>query len=94
MNRKCLHYAYICACIVNSTECPVLEHPCNGFLVDPPINPKPGDAATYDCMEGFVLDGENARACQDDYTWDGISPCCVKRTCRGMNVFIVMIRVS
>ena len=66
-------------------ECPTLEPPCNGFLVDVPTNPKPGDVATFDCLDGFELDGDKTgtRTCQEDYTWDGMSLCCVK-TCRRM----------
>ena len=70
-------------CILIS-ECPILEHPCNG-LVDLPVNPKPGDVATYNCSEGFELDGEKTRTCLDDYTWDGIAPCGVTKTCRSMH---------
>ena len=61
-------------------ECPALEPPCNGRLLDVPSNPKPGDVATFDCLDGFELDGDKngTRICLEDYTWDGMSLCCVK----------------
>ena len=82
VTRQCLLDLYMTLCII-IPECPTLENLCN-VLVDSPINPKPGDVATYDCLEGFELDGEETRTCQDDYTWDGSAPCCVIRPCKGM----------
>ena len=71
------------------TECPLLEPPCNGIL-DVPVKPIPGNVATYDCVDGFELIGNKTRICQEDHTWDGISPCCqqaVAKTCEGMYLF-------
>ena len=71
-------------------ECTKLEPPCNGLLVDAPMNPKPGDVVTYDCQDGFELEGEKNRTCQDDYTWDGNSPCCIK-TCRRKYIYGIIV---
>ena len=82
-NRLLVHDVDICVVI---SECPMLEPPCNGQLLDQPINPKPGDVVTYDCLMGFELIGEKTRTCQEDYTWDGKSPCCVWNPCLSMYI--------
>ena len=82
------YFAYIYFWI---PECPTLEPPCNGFFIEPQLNPKPGDVLTYGCLEGFEVDGETTRICQDDYTWEGMSPCCVKTTCKRMYLLLLLL---
>ena len=74
--------SYATAHLLIFPECSILEHPCHGFIVDPPLNPIPGDVVTYGCLEGFEVDGASTRTCLEDYTWEGISPCCVKKSQR------------
>ena len=87
LRATCYQASY---CTIIILDCPTLELPCNGLFVDVPANAKPGDFATYACLEGFEVDGNSTRICQDDYTWGGISPCCV-RTCRRMYINIIII---
>ena len=39
---------------------------------------KPGDKAFYFCDDGFTLDGEKKRKCEDG-KWDGTKPTCLSK---------------
>ena len=54
--------------------CPDLEDPVYGSVDDG--DNRPGTKAVYTCNDGFRLDGEPKRLCQDDGTWDGEAPTC------------------
>ena len=35
-----------------------------------------GSSATYSCSEGFNLEGDNIRVCQESGEWSGVEPVC------------------
>lgn len=54
--------------------CTVLSNPLNG-LVEFSTRTE-GSLATYDCNDGFLVEGEETRTCQKDGQWSGVEPFC------------------
>ena len=59
--------------------CETLADPANGD-VDQSDN-RPGSTATYTCVRGYELVGEDTRTCQDNGEWSGEAPRCRLITC-------------
>ena len=59
-----------------SAECDYLKDPDGGCVVT--TGNKPGDKAFYFCDDGFTLDGEKKRKCEDG-KWDGTKPTCLSK---------------
>lgn len=63
-------------CVPSDAECVALQAPANG-TVSQPDEAAAGDTANYACDEGYVLEGEATRTCQDSGQWSGEAPRCV-----------------
>ena len=59
-----------------SGDCPDLLAPANGAVSMSGIIV--GSTATYSCNEGFSLDGNVERTCEDDM-WTGTDPACLSK---------------
>jgi len=59
-----------------SGDCPDLPAPANGAVSMSGIIV--GSTATYSCNEGFSLDGNVERTCEDDM-WTGTEPVCLSK---------------
>jgi len=60
-------------------ECPVLTDPDNGEVdcsFEDDEEPTEGDTCTYQCDDGYMLNGDMTRVCQADETWSGSDPTC------------------
>lgn len=79
---------FVCACDAGWTgeRCDVAdEGGCGRLEADPPMRVSwdrlgEGGTATYDCDEGYILDGEATRQCRAG-RWDGEEPSCVEGAC-------------
>jgi len=56
-------------------DCGPLSDPING-TVEFTISTILGSQAFYRCMEGFLLNGNGVRMCQENGTWTGSDPTC------------------
>ena len=61
------------------TECDDLTDPVDGTVT---ITPNPneigvGSEATYGCNDGFELQGNTTRTCQEDGQWTNMAPVCI-----------------
>lgn len=63
--------------IFAAVECEQLEDPDNGNVVL--SGTTLGSLATYSCIEGYELNGEEQRTCQMDRTWSGVEPTCDRK---------------
>ena len=64
---------YMCYAIA-VLNCEILTSPSNGRVV---LSERTvGSEATYDCNEGFNLEGNETRTCQSDGMWSGNEPTC------------------
>ena len=55
-------------------ECDDLPDPANGNVEL--SGRTPGSTATYSCVRGYRLVGDETRTCQDDGEWSGREPVC------------------
>ncbi|XP_019863590.1 PREDICTED: sushi, von Willebrand factor type A, EGF and pentraxin domain-containing protein 1-like isoform X2 [Amphimedon queenslandica] len=62
--------------------CQELSAPSNGNVQIEGI--KPGSSATYSCIEGYKLDGNEIRICQEGGEWSGNEPIC-QVTCQSLS---------
>lgn len=58
-----------------ATDCGQLVSPVNGMVKT--TGTKFWDTATYSCMPGFQLQGQESRTCSDSGSWTGEAPTCV-----------------
>uniref|UniRef100_A0A1X7VKS2 Sushi domain-containing protein n=1 Tax=Amphimedon queenslandica TaxID=400682 RepID=A0A1X7VKS2_AMPQE len=63
--------------------CQELSAPSNGNVQIEGI--KPGSSATYSCIEGYKLDGNEIRICQEGGEWSGNEPICQAVTCQSLS---------
>lgn len=71
MSVKDNRYAF---CFLTAKDCGTLAVPLNGS-----INGRETtfpNEATFNCDEGFILNGSTVRRCQSDGTWSGIHTSC------------------
>jgi len=54
-------------------RCGALTAPDNGN-----IDCSSEDECSFTCNDGFVISGSTVRTCQDDNTWSGIHPTCIR----------------
>ena len=61
-----------------AVQCPDLPNPdngqvtfSNGFMI--------GSVATYECSQGFTLEGDVTQTCQADGTWSGVPATCARK---------------
>ena len=55
-------------------ECPKLVDPTNGDVAY--SGNTPGSSATYTCIAGYSITGDDIRFCLNDGTWSGNDPFC------------------
>ena len=55
--------------------CPILPNITNGS-VDLSNGTVVGAIATYSCVPGYILEGDNRRTCQSNGQWNGREPFC------------------
>ena len=68
---------FIIPCFLFQTvnaKCPRLPRPENGDVLVSGL--APGDVATYVCFEGYILQGDSERTCQENGVWTGSAPTC------------------
>lgn len=63
-------------CVPSDTSCVSLQDPVNG-AVDQPADAATGDTASYSCDEGYVLEGDATRTCEESGDWSSSAPRCV-----------------
>ena len=56
----------------------MLPDPDNGMVTL--TGTSPGDTATYNCDDGYVLDGEQVLICQSNGWWDSDPSLCIPST--------------
>jgi hypothetical protein len=61
-------------------DCESLTSPANG-TVTTPNGTATGEAASYACNAGYVLDGVASRTCQTDSSWSDAEPSCAPVDC-------------
>ncbi len=61
-------------CMTVAVDCGTLPNPSNGFVSL--TTTTLGSTASYDCNNGFSLEGVRSRECQADGTWSGDEPSC------------------
>ena len=59
--------------------CPSLTPPTNGSVEINEGGRDVGSEATYDCDEGFELEGPQRRTCQSNGAWSGRVPTCKRK---------------
>ena len=72
--------------VLTESRCSDLPNPENGRVIV--SGEVIGSIATYDCDDGYTLNGLSTRICRDDQEWSGVAP-----TCRGTslnNYYVLM----
>ena len=64
-----------CSAVV---DCGLLDNPENGFVTL--FSTSFRSVATYECLDGYTLEGDSTRTCQADATWSGSEPTCRRKT--------------
>ena len=66
--------------------CPELQPPANGLIVT--TGTQFGSTATYSCLPGFNLVGNEQRTCQANGFWSGIEPFCQGKSLVPLHMFL------
>ncbi|XP_063401402.1 sushi, von Willebrand factor type A, EGF and pentraxin domain-containing protein 1-like [Mytilus trossulus] len=66
--------------ICSLATCPSLETPEGGSVST--TNLTVSSIATYSCLEGYLIEGENIRVCQPEGFWSSKAPSCVSVSCQ------------
>ena len=69
----CQRNTYICT-VSSAIDCGSLNQP-NGGQVNTDGSSL-GSQANYSCSEGYILNGNAIRVCQEDGQWSGSEPAC------------------
>ena len=65
-------YSFILSLV--EAQCTALENPNNGVVTT--TGQRPGDLASYSCNEGYIIQGDDTRVCQNSGEWSGDAPTC------------------
>ena len=75
--------SFVCLCHTTvSVDCPVLANPANGLVTVNDETNIEGTTATYSCINGFDLTGNEMRTCQNvggTGVWSGSDPTCERK---------------
>ena len=58
-------------------QCATLSNPTQGSVLTSDEGMVVGVEASYTCLEGFMLVGDEVRVCEEDGRWTGNEPSCV-----------------